>query len=48
MRNSFRKLKQDGANILKAENILGAEKAASNDGGLKRGNTNVGDGVGEV
>lgn len=48
MRNSFRKLKQDGANILKAENILGAEKAASNDGGIKRGNSTIGDGVGEV
>ena len=48
MRNSYRKLKQDGANILKAENVLG-DKAASQEGGLKRGNTvNVGDGVGDI
>ena len=48
MRNSYRKLKQDGANILKAENVLG-DKDASQEGGLKRGNTvNVGDGVGDI
>ena len=48
MRNSYRKLKQDGANILKAENILAADGAANSETAIKRGNTMQGDGVGDV
>lgn len=48
MRNSYRKLRQDGANILKAENILAADGAANSEEAIKRGNTMQGDGVGDV
>lgn len=49
MRNSYRKLVQDGKNILEAENILGAAGANVSDGaGLKRGNTRDNDGVGDI
>ena len=48
MRNSYRKLKQDGANILKADNILAADGAVNSEEGIKRGDTMQGDGVGDV
>lgn len=49
MRNCFRKLKQDGKNILEAENMLGVKGVAGSDeAALKRGNTRDNDGVGEI
>lgn len=49
MRNSYRKLNQDGKNILEAENLLGPAGAlASDENALKRGNTRDNDGVGEI
>ena len=46
MRNSFRKLKQDGKNILEAEHADKEGSADSEKNGLKRGNTKGEDGVG--
>ena len=49
MRNSFRKLKQDGKNILDAENLLNDEGGKSNEGAnIKRAGTIGDDGVGEM
>lgn len=49
MRNCYRKLVQDGKNILEAENMLGSDGAkATDENGLKRGNTRDNDGVGEM
>jgi len=45
MRNSYRKLKQDGKNILEAEK-MGEEGTAESDKDLKRGNTMGVDGIG--
>lgn len=48
MKNCFLKLKQDGKSILEAEMVGGDGAADSEKNGLKRGNTNAGDGVGEL
>ena len=48
MRNCFRKLTQDGKNILEAENLLGPAAKAADEHELKRGNTRDNDGVGEM
>ena len=49
MRNSYRKLVQDGKNILEAEDLIGAGSAHANDeNALKRGNTRDNDGVGDI
>ena len=49
MRNSYRKLVQDGKNILDAEDIIGSNGAkASDENALKRGNTRDNDGVGDI
>ena len=49
MRNSYRKLVQDGKNILEAEDFMGSAGAKDSvDAALKRGNTRDNDGVGEI